>query len=195
MELITTHTWNDSLWAEAELIYEQSFEPHSRKKTTIVRSMFEKRMCYLHLLREGDESIGMALTGPVGSEESRLLLIDYLAIRPVQRHRGLGQLFVEQLAEWARGTLQMKGLLIEAEAEPSADNLRRLAFWQSCGFQVTTYVHHYIWVPEPYQALYLYFESSHPDADEPSGEQLFHWITGFHRRAYQKSTPLPPKKE
>ncbi|AWB43628.1 N-acetyltransferase [Paenibacillus sp. CAA11] len=188
MELITTDVWNEELWQLAEPIYHASFEAHTRKKKEILLRMFERRMCCLHLLKKHDNPIGMAITGAVGGAAARFLLIDYAAIHPDQRSRGAGQQLIRLLEEWAQRQARLDGLLIEAEIGPSAENISRMAFWTRCGFQRTEYIHHYIWVPEPYSAWYKPFDGhDQVFADQPPhGEELFRWITDFHRKAYSR---------
>lgn len=76
-------------------------------------------------------------------------------------------------------------MIVEVEAAPSEANTRRVCFWEQCGFRTTDYVHRYIWVPEPYRAMYRSFDADDPLPDD--GEALFRCITRFHRKAYRKS--------
>ena len=48
------------------------------------------------------------------------------------------------------------GIVIEVEAENTAENLARIQFWKGCGFTLNDYIHHYRVVPEPYQAMFFH---------------------------------------
>jgi hypothetical protein len=54
--------------------------------------------------------------------------------------------------------------------------------WQSCGFLLTEYVHHYVWVPETYRAIYLPLIA---DSRKTTGEELFVYINTFHRLSFR----------
>jgi GNAT superfamily N-acetyltransferase len=182
MDYHTTVEWNEEIWIKAEQIYYQAFPAEGRKTRAIVRRMFEKRMCQLHLATEGSVTIAMALTGI--NDEAHILILDYIAIRHDLRGKGYGELFINYIKKWADTTAACLGIVVEVEAEPTPENIRRIRFWEKCGFQLTEYIHHYIWVPEPYHAMYLNFnQENYLTAD---GEKLFHYITQFHKKAYNK---------
>ncbi|MDF2960629.1 MAG: family N-acetyltransferase [Paenibacillus sp.] len=176
----TTGEWDEVLWSQAELVYKESFPEHGRKNRSIIRRMFERQMCYLHTAAEGGKVIAMALTGI--NKEAHALLIDYLAVKKDLRSRGCGRLFMEYIKGWA-GTVQCQWILIEVESEPTPENARRIRFWEQCGFRLTDYVHHYIWVPEPYRAMYVSLQNDVCLTDD--GETLFRYIVKFHRDAYR----------
>jgi GNAT superfamily N-acetyltransferase len=178
----TIAEWNEELWTKAELIYNQAFPAEGRKTRAIIQRMFEKRMCQLHLATEGAETIAMALTGV--NDQAHVVILDYIAIREDLRGNGYGGLFMDYIKKWAETTSACLAIVLEVEAEPTPDNIRRIHFWEKCGFRLTEYVHHYIWVPEPYDAMYLNFnQDNYLTAD---GEKLFHYITQFHKKAYGK---------
>lgn len=180
----TTAEWNEALWNKAERVYHEGFPEAGRKNRTIIRRMFEKRMCFLHTATTGTEVKAMALSGKSG--DGQVLILDYLAVKEDCRGKGLGKLFVGYIQTWAETIARCQRIVIEIEADPSPDNIRRIGFWEQCGFRLTEYVHHYIWVPEPYRAMYLNFH--HPDFRLPDrGESLFRYITRFHKKAYSKS--------
>nr|WP_275581939.1 GNAT family N-acetyltransferase [Brevibacillus fulvus] len=166
----------------AEPIYEQAF-PDGRKSREIIRRMFARRLCQLHTIWQGADIVGMALSGL--DEQAGALVVDYLAIRQDLRGRGLGHLLLEQIGRWACTLPGCKGMIVEVEAESSEENRRRVRFWEANGFHLTAYIHKYIWVPEPYQAMYRNFDERHPLPKE--GKQLFRIITRFHEKAYRRS--------
>lgn len=184
MKFVTTEKWDEALWEEARDIYLDAFGNKGGKPETIIRNMFAKGICFLHVLLEGNSTIGMAITGKV--QGKRLLLIDYLAVKNELKGKGFGLLFFEQLKEWSV-TEMYDGILLEAESEPTPDNLARIRFWKKCGFELLdNYTHHYIWVPEPYQAMWLPLKSNAVSINE--GKKAFHYITAFHRESFRRES-------
>ncbi|TWT25935.1 GNAT family N-acetyltransferase [Planomicrobium sp. CPCC 101110] len=184
MKIISDDTWNDELWQDASLLYREAFGFKGAKPVEIIRNMFAQEIAELHVAYNGTKAVAMALTGKLKKE--RVMIIDYLAVSEKERNNGLGKQFVDSLRQKASDEgLQL--LLIEVESEETAENKRRIRFWQSCGFLLTEYVHHYIWVPEPYQAMYLPF---HAESKKASGEELFKLIDLFHRRSFYTGKKL-----
>jgi GNAT superfamily N-acetyltransferase len=181
MEFKTIDYWDPALWEMAEPVFHQAFPEHGRKRKTIIRGMFEKKMCQLHAAFDRSELIAMALTGKLVNLNA--LLIDYLAVRQDRRNQGIGRMFLEHIKGWAVAEGHYDGIIIEIESEATPTNVKRSHFWRECGFNLTDYVHTYIWVPEPYQAMYL---NLHPHIKMPQdGEALFRAITQFHNKAYR----------
>jgi GNAT superfamily N-acetyltransferase len=178
---VTDH-WEEERWNAAERIYEEAFPMDGKKSRSIIQGMFAKRMCQLHTLEQGADMVGMALTGV--DAQANALIVDYLAIRSSVRGTGFGRLLLNQIKEWALEKQGCRGLIVEVEADPTVDNKQRIRFWQKNGFELTAYVHHYIWVPEPYRAMAFSFDSSDKLPDD--GKQLFKSITRFHEKAYRR---------
>lgn len=176
-----TDQWDEERWNAAEVIYEEAFPLDGKKSRAIIQGMFAKRMCQLHTLEQGAEMVGMALTGV--DAQANALIVDYLAVRANARGTGFGRLMLEQMKRWALEQRGCRGLIVEVESEPTEENEQRIRFWQSNGFEQTDYVHHYIWVPEPYRAMALSFDSADKLPDD--GKQLFKSITRFHEKAYR----------
>ncbi|WP_146767145.1 N-acetyltransferase [Paenibacillus sp. YN15] len=174
--------WDGGLWEEAKPIYAAAFPEHGRKPERIVRAMFRKGMCRLHAARLNGEPAAMALSGP--DTGRGIWVIDYLAVADSWRGQGIGKRFLDDIRAEAEAFPWCRGIVVEAEAEETEVNLARIRFWQACGFQLTGYVHHYIWVPEPYRALALSFPGR--EALSLDGRELFKAITAFHERAYRK---------
>lgn len=196
MLMLTLNNLEHPLWPAARRIYEEAFAPHSRKPEALIRAMLERGLALVHILAERDgggelSPVAIALAGPSGG--GRVLVVDYLAVDSRRRGHGYGTLLLAKLDEWAgRHAAGALALLVEAEAEATADNRRRIRFWEQAGFHATGYVHRYIWVPEPYRALYRPFSSGNSlsrDQEalflEGDGQQLFRWISDFHRRSYK----------
>lgn len=181
MNYRTTDTWDEALWRQAEKVYVQAFPEHGRKNRSLIRRMFERRLCVLHTLTDNSEVIAMALSGV--SREGHAMIIDYLAVRNDVRNRGVGRLFMEHIQRWAEAMDRCRGIIIEVESEQTPENASRIRFWERCGFRLTGYVEHYIWVPEPYRAMYINFNAKSPLPDD--GETLFRYIKEFHKEAYR----------
>lgn len=181
MEVITTEQWDERLWSEAEPIYYAAFPEHGRKNRGIIQNMFKKQLCFLHLAKSDDQAVAMALTGK--TDQSHALIIDYFAVREDLRGKGVGTLFLESIKSWAMKEGTYKFLLIEIEADDNQTNSKRAHFWTNLGFHETSYIHQYIWVPEPYRAMYLQLVPGHISTD---GKHLFSYITRFHKESFTK---------
>lgn len=183
MEFYTINHWDEKIWDKVSAVYLQAFDEKGAKPEKIIRNMFRKKICYLHMGVEGDEVLAMALTGKL--KRSNALLIDYLAISEDVRGKGIGYNLLEYIKKWSITEGNFESLLIEVESEPSPENFDRINFWRKSGFTLTSYIHHYIWVPEPYQAMYLKLQ---PGLSLPErGEELFEYIGNFHKESYQES--------
>jgi len=168
-------------WPEALRLYEQTFPKTGRKPDRIIRSMFAKRICEIHIVTVNGEVAAMAITGIV--RKANVLLIDYVAVKTELRGQGIGYSFIDAIKDWAKTEMNLSGVIVEVEAEPTQENERRIRFWRRCGFVLTDYVHQYIWVPEPYRAMYAAFDS---EPDFPAdGETLFRHISAFHRKSFR----------
>ncbi|MGF7031177.1 GNAT superfamily N-acetyltransferase [Paenibacillus mucilaginosus] len=182
MELITKSEWDPVLWERMEPVYHEGFPPHGRKPVRVIRNAVERGGGYLHAGVDEGEVAAMALTGRL--EEIRALLIDYIAVAEAVRSQGMGRRFLDALKAWGQAQ-GLEGIVIEIECEENAVNRRRASFWEKNGFQlVRDYVHQYIWVPEPFQAMVYAFDSS-AKLLQRDGESLFRQMGGFHARAYR----------
>lgn len=180
MKIITMDHWNDELWKKASLVYHQAFGKSGAKPEKIIRNMFKKQICYLHVVMDKDNVTAMAITGKLVN--SRALIIDYLAVREDLRSHGLGEKLLEYIKKWCVEKLHLEGIVIEVESEPSEENLKRISFWQKNNFELTEYIHHYIWVPETYQAMLVKLVSN---SNLPlKGEELFQYIVQFHKESF-----------
>lgn len=179
MEIKTVCTWDDELWMDVSPLYMEAFGDKWAKPVKIIKNMFAQGIAELHVGYNKSGVVVMALTGMLVSE--RVMIIDYLAVSEKERGHGLGKHFVGYLRQKALAKGYQK-IIIEAESEGTPDNTRRLDFWQSCGFLLTEYVHHYIWVPETYHAMYLPLIA---DSRKVTGEELFVYINTFHRLSFR----------
>ena len=183
MELISVQQWDQALWEKVSQIYFEAFAGKSPKPEKVIGNMFRKQICWLHALVEGDEVLAMAITGEL--KELQAIVIDYLAVPENLRGKGIGHRMMEYLREWAGEQGKVKYLVIEAETDDSVESAVLMKFWTSCGFLATDYVHHYIWVPERYRALYLNIKPSEPYLG--SGEELFKYIGEFHKASFSSA--------
>lgn len=178
MKIKSVVTWDDKLWQDVCALYLGAFEDKGAKPVKILKNMFAKGIAELHVGYSDSVAVVMAITGRLVSD--RVMIIDYLAVAEKERGRGLGKQLVDYLRQKAVAEGYQQ-IIIEVESEETADNKRRIRFWQTCGFLLTDYVHHYIWVPEPYQAMYLSLDA---DRRKVTGEELFVYINNFHRISF-----------
>ncbi|WP_157827654.1 GNAT family N-acetyltransferase [Niallia nealsonii] len=179
MKIKTVGTWDEELWQDVSPFYLEAFGDKGAKPVKIIKNMFAQGIAELHVGYNESVAVVMALTGKLVSD--RAMIIDYLAVSEKDRGHGLGKHFVDYLRQKAAVEGYQK-LIIEAESEETLDNRRRILFWQSCGFLLTEYVHHYIWVPETYHAMYLPLIA---DSRKITGEELFVCINIFHRLSFR----------
>jgi GNAT superfamily N-acetyltransferase len=183
MTFTTWQHWTEKLWQRMRPIYEEAF-PHGAKPESLLRRMVERETAVLHEGTLGTVTAAMAVSGVVGPADNRKLIVDYMAVQHELRGHGLGHQFLRQIRDWAVSAYDVKAIIIEAEAEDNEANNARLAFWVHCGFIPTSYVHTYIWVPEPYRALVLPLTPGFELEDD--GQSLFRSIIAFHEKAYRK---------
>ncbi|MDR0266810.1 GNAT family N-acetyltransferase [Paenibacillus sp.] len=182
MRYQVTDEWNEEMWLQAEPIYQEGFPEHGRKNRTIIMRMFERNLCALHVWYDHTKAVAMALTGM--DPKMNMLIIDYIAVCGCERGKGLGLACLGDMERWAESR-NCRGIVIEAEADPSEENARRIAFWKKAGFTLTDYVHTYIWVPETYRAMYLNLDAENPVRPVEQGKNLFQAILRHHEKAYR----------
>ncbi|ANF96977.1 GNAT family N-acetyltransferase [Paenibacillus bovis] len=184
LTLTTYHAWDQELWDQIRPIYTEAFV-HGAKPEKILKAMLDRGIAFLHAGWDEGELVAMAVTGLSGPAEAQNLIIDYMAIRHDRRGRGEGKVFFGLLRDWAIEQHHIHAIIIEAEAEDTAENRERIVFWEKCGFIATDYVHHYIWIPETYRALVLPIAPGLVIHDD--GQSLFRQITSFHEKSFLKS--------
>ncbi len=180
---MTTELWNDSLWRLIGPVYREAF-PHGAKTESILRSMLDRRIAWLHAGLEDGRTLAMAVTGIVAEGTIKVLIIDYMAVRSDIRGKGVGRRFLDKIREWAQREHGVNAIIIEVEAEDTEENACRISFWEKNRFRPTAYVHKYIWVPEPYLAMVLPLNED--NAIPEDGKTLFRFITKFHEKAYRR---------
>ncbi|MBY0096010.1 GNAT family N-acetyltransferase [Mesobacillus maritimus] len=181
MHFLTIAEWDEGIWQKVRSIYQEAFANHGGKPEKVIRNMFIRCNCHLHVVLNRDFPVGMAITGEINS--SKVLIIDYFAIIPNYRGQGIGKEFVQYLKTWANQHEYYHSLLLEVENDQTKETSNRITFWERCGFTLLkNYIHHYIWVPEPYQAMTLMLQDSIPLL---RGEEAFKYISAFHRKSFQ----------
>ncbi|MBS4211192.1 MULTISPECIES: GNAT family N-acetyltransferase [Neobacillus] len=183
MEFKTIDYWDEALWGKVFPIYEVAFAEKGAKPEKIVRNMFRKKLCFLHVGFLDNQAAVMAISGKLGRISA--LLIDYLAVQEAFQNQGIGNNMITYVKEWAAQEGQYESLVIEVESDLTPENLARIRFWEKCGFTITDYIHHYIWVPEPYRAMFL--KLVHGTALPESGEEIFKYIGVFHKKSFTGS--------
>ena len=182
MEFMTINEWDEAIWQYAKPIYQEAFGNHA-KPEKIIQNMFAKGICQLHLASEETIPVGMALTG--ATLGSRILIIDYLAVRRIRRVQGIGREVFDYIKNWAVSQDNYDFMLLEVECENKPENLARIHFWEKCGFELKAdYIHHYIWVPEPYQVMVL--ELGTDTGLSFSGKEWFEFIEAFHKKSFRQ---------
>jgi GNAT superfamily N-acetyltransferase len=182
LEIKTIAQWDEQLWDLVRPIYQEGFAKKGAKPEKIIRNMFRQQLCFLHIGFLKGQVASIALTGKL--KETRVLLIDYLAVSEVYRNHGYGRKMVACIQDWALSSGNYDSLLIEVESEETTENLARINFWKKCGFTQTDYLHQYIWVPETYLAMY---KKLRPGANlSEDGRVLFQYISQFHKASYQR---------
>lgn len=180
MEFMTIDHWDEALWDKVKGIYKVAFS-HGAKPEKIIRNMFAKDMCSFHTAKIGDQVFAMALTGSVRGS----LIIDYLAVHQEMRQQGIGKELCNYIKKLAVAEGDFGKIIIEVESGPDPHNQQRIRFWESCGFTLADdYVHLYIWVPEPYQAMWLNLRGNRGNLQ--SGKRLFRDIQAFHRESFRQ---------
>jgi len=181
MHFFTISEWDEGIWQKVRSIYHEAFANHGGKPEKVLRNMFSKCNCHLHVVLNRDLPVGMAITGAMHS--SKVLIIDYFTIKPNYRGQGIGKEFVRYLKTWANQQVDYNCLLLEVEINQTNESINRITFWERCGFTILKdYIHQYIWVPEPYQAMILILHESIPLF---RGEEAFKYISAFHRKSFR----------
>lgn len=181
MEFKTVDIWDENLWGDARPLYMEAFGEKGAKSIKIIKNMLLHNIAELHIGYKNSEAVAMALTGKLIND--KVMIIDYLTVLGRLRNSGVGKAFVEYLVKKSidEGYINV---IIEVESEKTQENISRIHFWKVCGFHFTEYIHHYIWVPETYHAMYYPITEEQQNV---TGEELFAYINDFHRRSFRGS--------
>jgi GNAT superfamily N-acetyltransferase len=182
MEFITRNQWDEELWSQVRSIYNVAFGEHATKPEKIIRNMFAREICSLHVLMENENVLSMALTGSIPG--SSVLLLDYLAVRKDLRGHGIGKDFFDYIKDWAGSQAKYKRILVEVECDETPQNHARIHFWEKCGFHLLDdYKHCYKWGPQHYMAMVLHLKGNPPTPLK--GEDCLNYMSSFHKESYK----------
>jgi GNAT superfamily N-acetyltransferase len=182
MHFLTKTEWDEGLWRKVRTMYHEAFANHGGKPEKVLRNMFIRCNCHLHVVLDRDLPVGMAITGEINA--SKVLIIDYFVIEQNYRGQGVGKEFFQYIKTWANQQEYYNCLLLEVEIDQTKVSSNRITFWERCGFtMLRDYIHQYIWVPEPYQAMALILHGRAPPPFR--GEEAFKYISVFHRNSFQ----------
>ncbi len=128
--------------AEIAALYENSmrrdFPPSELKSLSAILSML-RRDSY-DVLGAYDETCMLAYALMYRPKEGRLVLLDYLAVEPESRNKGIGSAFLRRLKEYYRKTADV--LLIECERPKTAPDemeaRKRIRFYTQSGARLTS---------------------------------------------------------
>lgn len=130
MHNITLHrptSWLE--WLRIRLLYRQAFPREERKPFDIIRRMCHEGRTDVWIAKVGKRFAGFAST--INGGETTLL--DYFAIAPKLRARGLGSVFLQALLA------KYPSLFVEIEAadrdDPTGEKARRKAFYLRNGLE------------------------------------------------------------
>lgn len=117
-------------WLRLRRLYVQAFPPAERKPFSVIRRMFRQGRADVWYVEAAGRFAGFATTVNGGD----LILLDYLAIAPKRRGRGIGSAVMRQL----QAIYAEKGFFVEIEstredAPNRAERERRKRFYQAAG--------------------------------------------------------------
>ena len=117
-------------WLRLYKLYRQAFPAYERKPFSLIRSMHKKGKSDVWYFEKNKEFAGLVFT--INSDDA--ILIDYLAIAPTKRGRGIGSEIIAKLREY----YVEKGIFVEIESVfDECDNLderlRRKQFYLNNG--------------------------------------------------------------
>lgn len=97
LEFHTINQWDEELWNQVSPIYHHAFDGKGAKPEKIIRNMFRKQLCFLHIGVIEGQIVAMALTCKLEGTQS--LLIDYLAVHHKWQHQGLGMKMIRYIQD------------------------------------------------------------------------------------------------
>ncbi len=114
-----------------------SFPPEERDDPRVLAAKVESGQAWLFTAHAGEGLVGFAVVMPLAVEG--VLLLDYLAVAPGHRNRGVGSAFLGYLGEELRDAGADRGVLLEVESpdwgtgEERALRTRRIGFYRRHG--------------------------------------------------------------
>lgn len=133
MELRLEQAWGERL-ERVKALYARAFPDAERKPFGVMLKGRERGQVDIWALLEGENFAGLAIL----AVHQELALLDYLAVEPDGRGRGIGG----QALELVKGRYRGKTLILEVEepgekAGNQAQRLKRMAFYRRWGYKPT----------------------------------------------------------
>ena len=133
MELRLEQAWGERL-ERVKALYARAFPDAERKPFGVMLKGRERGQVDIWALLEGENFAGLAIL----AVHQELALLDYLAVEPYGRGRGIGG----QALELVKGRYRGKTLILEVEepgekAGNQAQRLKRMAFYRRWGYKPT----------------------------------------------------------
>lgn len=180
----TDQSWCEARWERVRHLFEPTFPESQRKSTAELMNLFSHRFYAMHAVWQGEVAVGMAFTARLPDLE--LLFIDYMAVAPDLRSRGIGAQLIHYLVGWAK---DCRGMVGEVDApdpgEPEQSEAhRRIAFYRNNGFACVPAG----FSPGPHQRFSLIVRLFDTTAPMPDLALVLEQIRRVHRAARR---PLP----
>lgn len=113
------------LWESAMMLYCEIFPEWEREAISSIEEAINSGNSRCILIHEGDKTLGMSLTEVYLPYNFAMLA--YLFVDPIHQGQGLGKLLCQELFEFFNQCIDLKWLLVEAEAGPER-------FYKQLGF-------------------------------------------------------------
>ncbi len=174
-------------------LYTAAFPPEERKSAAELRTMLRRSDYRFLLAQQNDEVLGLAVL--FCSETTAIALLEYLAVRPEARGRGIGRWLFGQVVA-ATDTTQ-RPLLIEAESDRATtagqlERRRRKQFYRSLGAREITGLRYLMpqvsTAPPPPLELMLHAQ---PAPATVSRDDLQRWLQTLYTEVYHQTSEDP----
>ena len=174
-------------------LYTAAFPPEERKSAAELRTMLRRSDYRFLLAQQNDEVLGLAVL--FCSETTAIALLEYLAIRPEARGRGIGRWLFGQVVA-ATDTTQ-RPLLIEAESDRpatpgQAERHRRKQFYRSLGVREISGLRYLMpqvsTAPPPPMELLLHAQ---PAPATVRRDDLQRWLQAIYTEVYNQKPEDP----
>ncbi len=170
-------------------IYTGAFPSEERKSAAELRTMLRRSDYRFLLAQQNDEVLGLAIL--FCSETTSVALLEYLAVRPEARGRGIGRWLFGQVVAAIDTT--HRPLLIEAESDRATtagqlERHRRKQFYRSLGAREITGLRYLMpqvsTAPPPPMELMLHAQ---PAPATISRNDLHRWLQAIYTEVYRQT--------
>ncbi len=174
-------------------LYTAAFPAEERKSAPQLRNMLHRPDYRFLLAQEGDEVLGFAIL--FRSETTPIALLEYLAVLPDARGRGIGRWLSQQVV--AETDTRQRPLLIEVESDRAAtpgqaQRRRRKQFYRSGGAREIAGLCYLMpsvsTAPPPPMELLLH---AHPQPAAVPRANLKQWLKTLYMEVYHQSLKDP----